>query len=385
MNTFRENVLRVVAVIGLLAVLLLGAWGIIQIAFALPTFFGNLGGAIGGGFKSTPQESLTLSAPAGVKAGVPFNINWAHTGAVGQYSYALSYSCEQGLTLETPVPTGSWVSVACNTPFNYINASSSLPLVAVLDSKAASAHPTFTITATALASGKVSITARGSTVVSPAAATATAKPAATSKPASKPSSSGGTYYASGRTQNLYGYPDLAVSINSAQSQGGNTTVVFTIQNIGTNVSPSNWTFNALLPINGNYTYPSGAQLSLYPGDKIVYTLRYSESNYGNTNVPCSYGNAYPCTPAPTVYGGPGTCNAYGPCNVPGYQPFQLPYPYNPSYNYSYTGGYGYTGAAGQGYGAYGGAESVTVVIDPANYVIESTKANNTATATYLAY
>src|SRR3989344_6076788 len=45
-HTFQENFMRVVAVIGLIAVLLLGAWGIIQLAFFIPTFLGNIGGSL---------------------------------------------------------------------------------------------------------------------------------------------------------------------------------------------------------------------------------------------------------------------------------------------------------------------------------------------------
>jgi hypothetical protein len=58
--TFRENALRVIAVLGLIAILLLGAWGIIQIAFALPTFFSGLGGNFA---RPTPKESISLTLP----------------------------------------------------------------------------------------------------------------------------------------------------------------------------------------------------------------------------------------------------------------------------------------------------------------------------------
>jgi hypothetical protein len=45
-RSFRDNVLRAVALIGLLLVLILGAWGIILLAFNLPTIAGNVGGSI---------------------------------------------------------------------------------------------------------------------------------------------------------------------------------------------------------------------------------------------------------------------------------------------------------------------------------------------------
>ncbi|KKW32196.1 MAG: hypothetical protein UY78_C0048G0001, partial [Parcubacteria group bacterium GW2011_GWA1_53_13] len=42
-KNFKENLVRVVAVLGLIAVLLLGAWGIIQLAFFIPTLFSGPG------------------------------------------------------------------------------------------------------------------------------------------------------------------------------------------------------------------------------------------------------------------------------------------------------------------------------------------------------
>ncbi len=367
MNNFKDNVLRLVAVIGLLAVLLLGAWGIIQIAFVLPSFFNNMGGAISGLFRHAPAaEQLTISIPAGVVAGQPFVLNWSHTNKQGEHSYAVSYSCESGLSVVAPVPTGSYTQVPCDTPFNYINASSSMPLVAILGSGTKTAHPTLTVTATALQSGAVTATAHAATTVSPAKTTATAAKPSTTPVVSKPPTSasnqgGGTYYPSGRTNNLYGYPDLAVRITSASSQSGNVTVVFSVQNIGTNVVSANWTFTATLPINGSYVYPAGPQQLLYPGDKIVYTLRYSGGSYNNANQ---------------YY-----------CGYPGYQPYNYG-GYGNSYNYQYQ--YQqvsppYPCVGYQGSGAIGGIQTVSVQVDPYNLVPEVSKINNYASATYYGY
>lgn len=367
MQTFWDNMLRVVAVIGLLAVLLLGAWGIIQIAFLLPSFFGGLFGARPSA--NIAAETVTVSVPATVVAGTPFNLSWSHTKKSGEYSYAVSYSCEAGFAVATVVPTGSWAQVPCNTPFNYTNASSSMPLVGVLATSTKSAKPTFTVAATKLSTGAV--TARGTAATSasaPTGSTSTTKPTTTTtKTTTKTTKSGGTYYASGRTSNLYGYSDLAVTIDSVQSIGGNAAVVFTIKNIGTNVSPSNWTFNATIPQNGTYVYPSGPQQALYPGDRIVYTLRYSETLGYNGNQPCT-GYGFPCA-APTTYGGPGSCNQYGPCTVPGY----VNYTVTPNqYSYSYSG-------------TWANQQVVSVQVDPLNLFNEVTKANNWASQYYVAY
>ena len=235
MQTFWDNVLRVVAVIGLIAVLLLGAWGIIQLAFMLPTFFHNIGSRTPAPVQETAIKPATTT------------------------------------TIITPVVE-----------------------------KPAAPKPT--------------------TVVKP-----------TTKVATKTSTQGGTYYPSGRTANLSGYPDLAVRITSANSQNGNATVQFIVENVGTNVVGAGWSLNAMLPIQGSYTYPVGNQQALYPGDRIVCTLRYADDNSSasGAGLPAQAGNpcngwSFPCTP-PVTYGGPTSCNQYGPCAVPGYSSYNNVY------------------------------------------------------------
>jgi len=256
-HTFRENVLRIVAVIGLIAVLLLGAWGIIQLAFYIPTLFSGAGNA-------TPAVTSTSTVSTSAPTVTPAQTN-------------------------TPVATA----------------------------------PTTT------------------------KKTTTVKKAATSKSAS-------TYVASGRTQNLYGQPDLIVRIAYAvpNYNTGRTTVEFTVENVGTNAAPYGWSFAASIPFNGQYSYDSGAQQKLYPGDKIVYLLGY-QNDYSN------YGYANP------VY--PGACVSY---NTPGCM--------------GSGAGYGYTNYSGyQNYNQYGyQGRTVSIQVDPYNLVYENNEGNNTASASY---
>ncbi len=323
-TTFRENLLRVIAVIGLIAILLLGAWGIIKLAFYLPTFFSTWGKA---------KETLVVSVPAQTTSDKPFTLSWKHAGREGEYSYSASYSCAQGLAFAAPVPTGAYQLVPCNTPFNYMGASSSMPLIPVLKD-AAKATTTITVAATKLADGTITKKAAGMTTVSASttatanatpgtaytpATTTPAKPApAATKPASaKPAA---TYVPSGRTTNLYGAGDLAVQITSAPAQahvGSRVSLQFVVTNIGTNAVAAGWMFNAVLPYAPVYVYPSAGQQMLYPGDKIVYTLGYDV-------VPAN-------------------------------------------------GGY------------YGGQAQATIEVDPTNYIREASEYNNTAVATYQVY
>jgi len=261
-HTFRENVLRVVAVIGLIAVLLLGAWGIIQLAFFIPTFLSNIGGSL-----TAKTETIKVAAT----------------------------------TIQTQV------------------------------------------------------------VQTPAVIKTVAKPAAPAK-----SAAATKYVPSGRTTNLYGYPDLAVRIINAPTavrSGQQVSLQFIIENVGTNAVPTNWYFTASLPYSPTYTYQSPTQQALYPGDKIVYTLGYTAQYVGSNINPCG-GWSYPCTNPTPVYGGPGTCNSYGPCNVPGYAPNVYGYTYPQNYN---------------------GMQSASISADPYNLVWEQNESNNTAGISYQVY
>mgnify|MGYP001613201129 CR=1 FL=1 len=308
--------MRVIAIIGLIAILLLGAWGIIRLAFYLPTFFSNFGKA---------KETLVVTVPAQTTSDKAFALAWKHGGkADSEYSYQVSYSCAAGLAFAAPVPTGAYQLVKCDTPFNYVGATSTMPLIPVLQD-ATKATTTITVAATKLADGTVTRKATGMTMVS--ASTTATTPAATAKPAtSKPAATNKpttTYVPSGRTTNLYGAADLAVQIVSAPAQatvGSRISLQFVVTNIGTNLTPAGWMFNAVLPYQPLYVYPSGGQQMLYPGDKIVYTLGYD------------------VVPAQGGYD-----------------------------NY------------------YGNQAQATIEVDPINYIPEVSEINNTAVATYQVY
>ncbi|MSR70755.1 hypothetical protein EXS62_01830 [Candidatus Kaiserbacteria bacterium] len=350
---FRENLIRLIAVIGLIAVLLLGAWGIIQLAFFIPTLFDKAGEI------TAAKEELVLSTPSSVTSEHAFPVSWTHTGASGAFSYALSYSCADGLSFAAPLPNGTYQAVACNTPFNYLNATSSTPLVA-LTPGSQSAVTTLSLTSTELSSGSITKTATQKVTVMPGkAATTDTTPVKTpekttktpTKTTTKAPAKSTAYQASGRTTNLYGAPDLTLRIVYAvpNYQTGRTTVEFVVENIGTNAAPAGWSFTATLPYQGSYPYNSGAQQMLYPGDKIAYTLGYQtdEQSYGYTN---------------TVY--PQACVSY---NTPGCMGSGV--------------GYGYTNYSGS-YQTYQGGRTITIQADPYNQVFESNELNNTASATY---
>ena len=355
-RTFRDSVLRAIAVIGLVAILILGAWGIIQIVFGLPDFLSGLGGRFGSNpptqtqtTSGTATEGLSLSAPTIAHTGEPLALSWNHANATGNYGYLVSYSCASGLTVEAPTPSGSSREVPCNTPFNFTNATQGMTLTPKLTGTK-QADVTFFVAASRLSDGR--ITAVGSSTVSilPSNAQSGAAPGTSARTSSSYGSSttrpAASYSPSGRTSNLYSYPDLASRIISAQPMNGRYSVQFVVENDGTNVAPYGWEFTAQLP--SGYTYVSQPQQKLYPGDKIVYTLGFDMASYPQSGYP--YTN---------------------PCNAA--------YTYNGYYNYptGYNcGSYSYPNYYGSNYSFYNQGFSVTA--DPQNLIPELNKGNNTA-------
>ena len=186
-KSFKDTFLRGIALLGLILILVLGAWGIIVLAFNIPNFLSSAGTTIAGLFEGDRDEE----------------------------------------TVEVPV-------VSTSTP----------------TTPSAPTGPT--------TSGK----------------TTTASPKTTSAysytPAPQPAAQ------------LYGLPDLAVRIISVVPQpaptyasGGNRySMQFEVSNMGTNIAGYGWAFTAQLPMNPTYTYNSGPQQALRPGDKIVYTMGF---------------------------------------------------------------------------------------------------------------
>jgi hypothetical protein len=350
-HTFRENVLRIIAVIGLIALLVLGAWGIIQLAFFIPTFLSNLAG---GTVTTQQKETLSVSIPVAVNADKAFTVAWTHKNFSGAQGYTLSYACADGLSVKAPLPNGSWQAVQCNTPFNYLNATNTTSLVA----SASGDKPVtaaITVTPTKLSSGAVGASASANTSVTPAKKTVTTvKKASTTKT---------NYVASGVRTNLYGSPDLIVRMVSNPGvvyAGTQVNLQFVVENVGTNVAPANWMFTANLPYQGGYNYQSPAQQALYPGDKIVFTLGYVSSPNNSTQVCTTQYPNYNCPQSYSYSYDQNTAWSYPYANLPGYTNYPAP-----------TG--------------YAGVQTASVTVDPFNQVLESNEVNNTASVSYQSY
>lgn len=173
-KSFKDTLLRGIALLGLILILVLGAWGVVVLAFNVPHILSSAGATIAGIFDFEGSEN--------------------------------EEEAEDEETVEVPV-------VSPTTP------------------------------------------AKPATPAQP-------KPTYTYTPAAQP------------VAQLWGYADLAVRIISVVPQGGRYSMQFEVSNVGTNIA-SGWSFDAELPLDPEYTYRSGAQQALRPGDKIVYTLGFN--------------------------------------------------------------------------------------------------------------
>lgn len=350
-RSFRELLLRTVAIVGLIAVFVLGAWGIILLASNLVNIFGAVGSRVTSLFGGAKTEQVIVVAPQTTATEQPLAISWTHKNGEGAYSYTISYSCISGLSVRAPLLNGTVKNVACDTPFNFTNADTAMT-VTPSNTGSQTLSTTFTVAATKLSSGTVTSSGSAPVAITPKVASVSTSG---TKSGTQPTY---TYVPAAQVASLYGLPDLSVRMLGVYPQGSRVSVQFEIQNIGTNVARSGWSFNAQLPLNPSYTYQSQTQQALNPGDKIVYTLGFDNQYQGNQYYNYQYQYNY------------STCYHYdGNQNIP----YVCDTNQNNSYNYNGYNSYPYgnlpTGQVGR---------TVTVTADPYNWVQESAEYNNTA-------
>jgi hypothetical protein len=374
-KTWWDWALRVIALIGLVAILVLGAWGIIQLAFGLPDVLGGISSSVSSLFEKSPAttstqsavqtaaESINVTAPSLANSGQAFTLSWTHTGGTGQYAYQISYSCQSGLTLKAPLPTGALQSVPCNTPFNYTNATQSLMLTpALTGTKQVSAQ--FTVAAVALASNTTTTSGATSVTVLPPASTT-----GSYSSAAKTGTPAGKYISSATVATLYGLPNLTTTIVSATPTATGYSVEFLIRNTGTNIANAGWTFATNIPTSavnqGEYNYTSTPQQALRPGDGILYTMGFSLPVTQSYNPYGNYSNYSPYTTPACGYTQSYTYNGYA------------NYPTGTTYTCNNTS-YSTTPYAYSSYYPTVQSYVFSVTADPQGYLAESSKADNTA-------
>ncbi len=198
-RNYRDTLLRGIALLGLILILVLGAWGIIVLAFNVPNFLSSAGTTIANLFEVDREDEDTVEVP---------------------------------------------------------------------------------------------VVSTSTTTESPRVTAGTASTGSTKAPSSPKTTSSYSYAPAPQpVAQLYGYADLATRIVSVVPQpaptyasgGSRYSFVFEISNVGSNIAQYGWAFTAQLPLDPTYTYNSGPQQALRPGDKIVYTLGFDLPYGGGYN------------------------------------------------------------------------------------------------------
>ena len=306
-----SRIMRALAVIGLVSILALAAWMIVQSVRLLPNGGEGLRAtvtSITSVFRSESEESIAFTLPSSTYAsGDPATLSWNYEGDNDIQSFILSYSCVQGISLSVSTQTG-WKEYPCDTAipvdgrtatviptatktrFNDVILKLSAGgledsrMVTIINSNLASALPGDTENddlETSPDDTENTPEVVAPEVVTPAPVTPV-KPTPV-RPAPTPV-----------TPVVRTPADLALSITAtgvlAEVQGKDTFftidpipadrtagVKFTVTNRG-GVRSSAWTFIANLPIEGDsdYKYTSPMQSPLDPGAQVEFTLGFDE-------------------------------------------------------------------------------------------------------------
>ena len=337
-NISRDKVmavaLRVFAIASFVVVLVVGMWGSVQVAKAVPSAMSSLAAAIASlssiFIPAGSAEEIVVSAPTlTVISGEEVALSWEHIGRGSEGSYSFRYNCADGVHFISPASSGSEGVVFCNVPFNFLNANDSLTLTAVSQKNrfidvtlfidftpngtaavTVSGTATLTIINENLSTSPSVLTPDTTATETPAVTTTPSTPTQTTTPppAPKPtpvvttppppvvvvtptapvSNPNGRVDLAGRvievgvvnkTTNVF----TASSTPNTNSQEYRIAVRFAVENIGDKRSPQ-FTFNAVLPSYPAHIFSSQAQQELGPGDRIEYTLAFDKFTEGTTGV-----------------------------------------------------------------------------------------------------
>lgn len=326
--------LRLLAVLGLAAVLVLLTWAVFS-------FSSKTDGIFSGVVNRMQQAGVSLSAvffperdteetvvftmeSTTATADEPYTISWNPLSTQGSYTF--SYACRDGLSAVSPDTNGQYRNAPCDVPFNFTGSDKS---IRVIFSSTRNRFLDVPLTVRYTPEGtaqtqffeKLIVVENLNLSNSPSvigedeeeteeennqqsSQTSSEQQPQTTQPSS--GSSSGVAVTPGQQQtqttpipgtgttgagaiNPQGRPDLAVtitgvgyitadnqfvvanSINRTQKAG----VKFTIENKGDNVT-GNWAFSAILPTNPPFIYQSDMQRNLNPGERIEYTLGFDQ-------------------------------------------------------------------------------------------------------------
>ncbi len=326
----KSRVLKSLAILGFVGLIIVISWLGIQLVKVLPNAFSSLASLADSVYRYEPAKLTVANNKVSVTTKESLTVSWQAPQQTG--SFAFSYQCADGLTLDMKDSLGNIKALVCDTNYN-VGSVSAIELM-MQTSKTRFTDLKYRIDFIPSGKSEPSTSGNGSIVVTnptiaddskvtlepepPAVATSTpviptesatttkpavpkptattTKPAATTTKPVAPKPTTPTYVQTPvygiPTSNPNGFTDLAVSFIASGIMSGNTfkntalidndetgAIQFAVQNLGTKTS-NEWTYSAKLP-NGE-TYTSPKQAVLKPNERAVITIGFTVS--GMTGV-----------------------------------------------------------------------------------------------------
>ena len=301
--------IKALAIIGLVALLSGGVWAGTKVVQLAPHTF-----------LAAVQSLTSIFVPAGERENIEFTIDthnlesekefilsWKHT-TKHHGNYFFSYTCEEDVSVEAETIEGKYVAVPCGASFAILQDTNILPLTFIstrnrfvdvsvfisfipngTENASVQGSTTLTVTNTKLSGTSLVKTDHPDTEVKnpvqPLPGTPKNEVSAIS------GNTGGVSPV--RISDPQGTPDLVVAIIATGfvdkttnaftpgpvGENDRAAVRFQVENNGTKVS-GEWSFIVDLPLStGTYVYrPTETQTTLYPGERVEYTLGFDSIN-----------------------------------------------------------------------------------------------------------
>jgi hypothetical protein len=266
-----KNILTIFAFI---IIVIVGVWGAVNVVRLAPSLFSALISPF-----SKSDTELLLSAPEEAKSGTLVTVSWEHTARDDGF-YTFSYGCRPNVAFVTPTANDTETPLACDTPYT----------ISAEDEKQIRIMPRSTVVQTEVTLA-VSYTDEDEDVIAEGTAAMTIL-----NPTVSPGDGGenGDGTSGEPKPPQVSAPDLRVRIINFGILDPNTrafipqsivrptdtaAVRFEVANIGSR-GTGGWLFTATLPTEPARSYSSTLQQSLNPGDRIEYTLSFSNITTG---------------------------------------------------------------------------------------------------------
>ncbi|MEO8638001.1 MAG: CARDB domain-containing protein [Candidatus Taylorbacteria bacterium] len=320
----RNAAIKTFAVLGLAGILALVSWGVVKFA---PQGIKSLTSAtfsLTSKFIPNKNKLTITSDKQKVSSGVMFILSWTNRNEE-KGTYSLTYPCADDFHLEAvEIQSNKKLTIPCSTDFAFASDENKITLIPLLN---INQNVNVPITLNFTTDGSEKVTSSSSVTMAftkvspplqPAIATSTSNALAlspiltdTPPPVLAPSPTPTLVVAPSPTprptpvarqpvytyvpqpapprEDPFGRPDLSIRIlatgtvnsrnqfieQSAIDSNERAAVRFEVQNIGTKGSGI-WRFESELPTQRSYTFRSDLEPTLFPGDKIEFTLAFDE-------------------------------------------------------------------------------------------------------------